>query len=818
MSPTRLTGPDCLDILCFTVLPLVPIGLRPALNRLPPFLPTPIILLLWVIMLTAHAAAASNISHSSAIPRPLHALLQDHCVSCHDGEMKKGGLDLEQILATNFSEHAAAWEAILRKLQTRQMPPAGKKRPSEREYERVVGSLTRQLDQTALKNPLPGTPQALRRLSRAEYRNAIRDLLALEIDAAALLPKDDASHGFDHVGVTSLSPTLLNRYLSAAEKISRLALGTSQRAPGGETYRNPPDLTQEEQLEGLPPGTRGGMLIKHVFPQEGDYEIQVRLTRDRNEHVEGMRESHELEILIDRGRAALFTISPPRDNNHDAIDAHLKARIRVPAGPHSVGVTFLKNPSSLLETKRQPYQARYNMHRHPRLGPAVYQVSINGPYQPSGPGSTPSRERILGSLRPGSALDEAAAATIIGSLARRAYRRPATDSDLARLMVFHREGQKDGGFDAGIQAALSAILVSPEFLFRIERPSAGNRLTGQQGLDDFALASRLAFFLWSSIPDESLLAAAERGELGRGSGLERQTRRMLADPRAMNLVHNFGDQWLQLRNLESITPDLRLFPDFDDNLRQAFRRETELHLESMLREDRSLLDLLRRNETYLNERLARHYGIPNVVGSEFRPVKLEPGSQRGGLLRQGSVLTVTSYATRTSPVLRGKWILENILGTPPPPPPGNVPALKEKTISNALPVRERLAEHRANIACAGCHNLMDPPGFALENFDAIGRWRTLEDGHPVNAEGGLPDGSQFSGVSGLEQGLLERPELFAMAFTEKLLTFALGRGLEPSDAPAVRAIVREAASDRYRFSTIVTGITRSPPFTLRKNP
>ncbi|HUR47181.1 MAG TPA: DUF1592 domain-containing protein [Candidatus Saccharimonadales bacterium] len=752
----------------------------------------------------------------SPVPSSVNAMLNAYCVKCHDADVKKGELDLTLLDREEITKHPDEWEKVVRKLQARQMPPAGKKRPDEKVYQNVVAQLASMLDRAAEKNPNPGRTDTFRRLNRTEYQNAIRDLLALDIDAAALLPKEDASHGFDNVGAANLSPTLLNRYISAAESISRLAVGAPRRAPGGDTYRTQPDLTQEEHVEGLPLGTRGGMLIQQTFPRDGDYEIQIRLTRDRNEHVEGMRESHELEVLLDRERVAHFTISPPKGESHDKVDAHLKARIPVTAGPHQLGVTFLKNPGSLLETKRQPYQAHYNMHRHPRLGPAIYQVSLNGPYNATGPGDTPSRRRIF-TVRPVKPEDEEACARqILTTLTRRAYRRPVTETDLKKPLEFYRQAKALDGFEAGIEAALSAVLVSPEFLFRVERDPASAKPGTPYRLDDITLASRLSFFLWSSIPDDELLESAERGELHKPKVLEKQTRRLLADSRAKNLVSNFGEQWLHLRNLESITPDLRLFPDFDDNLRQAFRRETELHFETVLHEDQSLLNLLKVDYTFLNERLARHYGIPRVYGSEFRRVALGPGSQRGGLLRQGSILTVTSYATRTAPTIRGKWILENILGTPPPPPPGNVPALKEKTISESLPVRQRLAEHRANAACAGCHNLIDPPGFALENYDAIGRWRTLEDGVPVDATGGLPDGEKFTGVAALENGLLHRPELFVGAFTEKLLTFALGRGLELSDGPAVRKIVREAKADNYRLSSIVLGIADSTPFQMRK--
>jgi hypothetical protein len=481
-----------------------------------------------------------------------------------------------------------------------------------------------------------------------------------------------------------------------------------------------------------------------------------------------------------------------------------------------VGVAFVKQPSSLQETKRQPYQAHYNMHRHPRLTPALYQVSITGPHGPAAQGDTPSRHRVFVRTPSGPDDEEACAREILSTLIRRAYRRSVVEADLRKPLELYREARGESGFDAGIETALSAVLVNPQFFFRIESDPPGVSRGTVYRIPDVQLASRLSFFLWSSIPDDELLDLAERGELSRPEVLRGQVRRMLADPRSRSLVTNFADQWLHLRNLESITPDLRLFPDFDDNLRQAFRRETELLFEEVVRDDRSVLDLLAPDHTYLNERLARHYGIPHVQGEGFRRFELGEGAERGGLLRQGSVLTVTSYATRTSPVIRGKWVLENLLGTPPPPPPANVPALKDNTVSSSLSVRERLAEHRANAACAGCHNRMDPVGFALENFDAVGRWRTTEEGRPVDAGGGLPDGTQFDGVSGLERALLKRPELFVGTLTEKLLTFALGRGVGPDDAPAVRKVVRGAKKQDFKFSSIVEGITASTPFQLRR--
>ncbi len=755
---------------------------------------------------TTTAASASSVT----------SMAGKFCVDCHGKDAKKGGLDLEALLPEDASKHPDEWEKVVRKLRARHMPPIGKPRPDEKTYTAVVSSLETTLDRAAAAKPNPGRTDAVRRLNRTEYQNAIRDLLALDIDAAALLPADEASHGFDNVTVGTLSPTLLDRYITAAQKISRLAVGGALRAPGGDTIRVKPDITQEERVEGLPLGTRGGALIRYTFPQDGDYEFQVRLTRDRNDEVEGLKEAHELVVLLGREQVQSFTVKPPPGKGHDLVDAHLKFRLPVQAGPHDLGVTFLKNPASLRETARQPWTAQFNLHRHPRSSPAIYQVSITGPFGAQGPGDTPSRRRVFIAQPKSPGEEETCAKQILSTLMRRAYRRPVNDADLARPMEFFRDGRKEADFDAGIETALSAVLVSREFLFRVEQEPKGLASKTAYRVSDLELASRLSFLLWSSIPDDELLDVAARGELSRPAMLTKQTRRMLADPRSQSLVRNFAGQWLHLRNLDSITPDGRLFPDFDDNLRQAMRRETELLFEEVLREDRGVLDLLRADHTFLNERLAKHYGIPNIYGPRFRRVALAPDMPRGGLLRHASVLTVTSYATRTSPVIRGKWILENLVGTPPPPPLPDVPALDDNTVSASLPVRERLAAHRANAACASCHDLMDPVGFALENFDAVGRWRTIEEGKPVDASGGFPDGAKFTGVAGLEQALLNRPELFAGTLTEKLLTFALGRGVEPYDAPAVREIVRAAQKDGFRFSTIVTGVVNSIPFKMRQ--
>ncbi len=754
-----------------------------------------------------------------AEPAQTPALVKQYCVSCHDGEEAKGGFDLAAVVKEDVGLHPQAWEKVVRRLRGRQMPPAGKKRPDEDTYASVVTQLETALDRAAAAKPNPGRTETIRRLTRTEYQNSVRDLLGIHIDAAALLPADESSHGFDNVTVGGLSPTLLDRYITASQKISRLAVGSTRRSPGGETIRIRADITQEDRADGMPVGTRGGTLVRYTFPQDGEYDIQIRLARDRNEHVEGLREPHELEVLLDRERVKSLTVKPPADGkDYSSVDAHLKVRVTAKAGPHELGVTFPKQSSSLLETTRQPYNARFNLHRHPRLSPAVYQVSITGPFGAKGPGDTPSRRGIFVTRPKTADEEEACAKQILSPIMRLAYRRPIVDADLKRVLPLYREARRDGDFDAGIEAAVSAILVGREFLFRVEQVPAGTAPQTAYRVGDIELATRLSFFLWSSIPDDKLLDAAERGELRKPEVLREQTRRMLADPRSQSLVTNFASQWLHLRNLDSITPDGRLFPDFDDNLRQAMRRETELLFEEMVRDNRSVLDLLKPDHTFLNERLAKHYGIPHVYGPRFRRVAIEPGSQRGGLLRHGSVLTVTSYATRTSPVIRGKWVLENLLGTPPPPAPPNIPALDDNTVSAALPVRERLAEHRANAACASCHNAMDPVGFSLENFDAVGRWRTTEEGRPVDASGGLPDGSKFDGAAGLEAALLKRPEIFVGTLTEKLFTFALGRGIETYDGPAVRKVVSSAKAADYRFSALIEAIVTSTPFQMRNSP
>jgi hypothetical protein len=701
---------------------------------------------------------------ATALAQPPQAVLERFCIDCHDADTKKGGVKLDSLLHDDIGKHAETWEAVVKQLNARHMPPIGKKRPDEQGYDQMVAALTKELDAQQTQRIAGPT---FRRLTRTEYQNAVRDLLAVEFDAKAAFPTDEISHGFDNVTVGDLPPALLDRYIAAAQKIARQAVGTSTE-PEITAVRVRPDITQEYQVPGLPLGTRGGVLVKQVFAQSGEYEVQVRLQRDRNEQVEGMNGQHQLQILLDREVKGEFTVQPAKDKNYEKIDAHLKARFHVQSGQHDLGVTFLPSGSPVLERLRQPYKSSYNLHRHPRLSPAVYQVTITGPLKAEGAGDTPSRRLIFGEQTGVSVSPEA----ILKPILRRAWRREVTEADLERLMPFVREASS---LEKGIESALAALLVSREFLFRTEEKG-----------DDAALASKLAFFLWSSLPDDELLSQHPLD-------VEAQARRMLRDPRAKSLVTNFADQWLYLRNLEAITPDSRLFPDFD-------------LFAVVIENDRSVLALLRTDRTWLDERLAAHYGIPHIHGSRFREVKLTPEMQRGGLLRQGSIQTVTSYATRTSPVIRGHWILKNLLATEPPPPPPNVPAL-DGVISESLPIRERLAKHREMAACASCHNLMDPVGFALENYDAIGRWRAEAD-----ARGGFADGCEFDGVAGLEEVLLKRPELFVTALTEKLMVYALGRGLEASDAPAVRRIVRRAKDNGWKFSEIIVGIVTSPVF------
>ena len=774
----------------------------------------------WTTLRIGFAALAATLFLSA--PVQCHAqqrqFLDRYCASCHNERVKNGGLSLDHATLPRPESQPELWEKVVRKLRTGVMPPPNMPQPAAADRLAILTSLESSLDAAKLN---PGRTETLRRLNRTEYQNAIRDLLALDIDAASLLPADESGHGFDNVNVGDLSPALLNRYISAAQKISRLAVGSTQSSLQSDTIGLRADLTQEDHLPGMPIGTRGGIATPYTFAQDGEYEIQVLLMRDLAGVISGLRDSrqHEMLLLLDRQPVHSFTLSSESIGSEILNEKPLKVRIPVKAGPHNIAVTFLKEGSSLIDTPRQPTASRYNDRRHPRTAPAVDQIAITGPFAPQGAADTPSRRRLFvcRPTGPGKAQEEKCAASMLSTLMRRAYRRPIAPAEVAEPMAYFRQGRAEGDFDLGITTAVTAVLTNPKFLFRVESDPGKVPAGGIYRISDLELASRLSFFLWSSIPDDELLDAAIRGKLSDPAELEKQTRRLLADRRSVNLATNFAGQWLRLRNIDSVLPSGNLFRDFDDNLRQAFRQETELFFDSVVREDRSVRTFLKSDYTFLNERLAKHYEIPGVYGSRFRRVTLAPNSKRGGLLRQGSVLSVTSYATRTSPVLRGVLILRNMLGAPPPAPPPQVPALDESTVAANLPMRQRLAAHRSNPACASCHRTIDPVGFALENFDAVGRWRDLEvEDQPVDASGAVPGDREFQGVDGLEAALLRRPELFATTLTENLLTFALGRGVEYYDAPAVRAIIHTAEKDEYRFSSLILGIVRSAPFRMRR--
>jgi mono/diheme cytochrome c family protein len=803
-------------------------------------------------------SAASSPVQSSAQPQLAahRATFQRYCLACHTQKLKAQGtvpVALDTLDIGKVSANADIWEKVVLKMRAGQMPPAQAARPDKTVRDAFLTWLESELDRSAAAAPNPGRTEAVHRLNRSEYRNAIRDLLALDIDVSALLPADDVSYGFDNIaGVLKISPTLMERYLAAAQKVSRLAVGTPQPAPNVDYFRTADDLSQDAHLPGLPLGTRGGTLIRYVFPMDGEYEIRPRLTRDLNESMPLYTDAQQLEISLDGERVGLFTLpgvrsqpaaaaaqeapdpqvpaisqitpavraSPQERQARNRADENWNLRIAVKAGQREIAVTFINRTSSLDETTRlpflRPYPAGVNI-PETRRGAHLRSVEIAGPYAPLTNGKSQSRERIFSCTPSARFTEEACAQSILSRLARRAYRRPVSDADIGPLLAFFREGRKEGGFDEGIDRALRRLLVSPEFLLRVERDPPGAMPDTVYRISDLELASRMSFFLWSSIPDDELLDLAVKRQLGAAAVLARQVRRMLADPRADAFVNNFAGQWLFLRNLAAAVPVQSVFPDFDDTLRQAMQRETELFFASVVREDRSASDLLRANYTFLNERLATHYRIPNVKGSHFQRVELGSDSVRAGLLGHGSILTVTSYPDRTSPVKRGKWILENLLGTPPPPPLPNVGELRETSSSGAvLSMRQRMQQHRSNPVCASCHAMMDPIGLALENFDAVGKWRTLgESSAPIDASGTLPGGMPFDGPAGLRQALLGS-DRFVATLTEKMLTYALGRGLEHYDAPAIRAILREAAPGGYRLSSLIVEIVRSAPFRMRR--
>jgi mono/diheme cytochrome c family protein len=773
-----------------------------------------------VIRILAITLAAVALTARPAVaPEPAPetvAVLNQYCVSCHNEKLMTANFAIDRLNPEKVQQNPAAWEKVVRKLRTGTMPPPGSPRPALEVYDATASWLESELDRTAQANP--GRP-ALRRLNRAEYGNAVRDLLDLHVDVETLLLPDDAAFGFDNIGdLLDVSPTLLERYLTAADRVSALAVGDPATAAGSQTYRAAGDQSQDIDREGMPLGTVGGLNGSYNFPLSGEYEFRVGLVRTNLDGIRGLEHPHQLEITVDGERLLLETVGGDVESGRvgtiaeksDATDARLRVRVPIQAGPREVAATFVRKIGEGTNRLR-PFD-RSNADTYDSTGrPHVETLTILGPFLPSGSGDTPSRQRIFICKPNSQSQEEPCARRILATLAQRAYRRPVTAADLDLLLPFYKEGRQKGTFETGIQLVLRRLLASPTFVFRAE----GDPRNRDGRINDLELASRLSFFLWSSIPDDTLIDLASRDRLHEPAVLEEQTRRMLADPRANAMPENFAGQWLHLRNLEGIHPNTDEFPDFDNDLRLAFTREAELFFTSIMREDRNVMDFLTADYTFLNERLARHYGIPQVYGSRFRRVTLGPEFEaRRGLLGKGGVLMSTSRADRTSPVLRGKWILENLIGTAPPAPPANVPPLDTRPGAKPRTIRERMASHRAP-GCVSCHQLIDPLGFALEEFDAIGGWRTQEAGAPIDASSRLADGRAVNGVGELRAALAARPEAFVQTLTEKLMTYALGRGLQHYDMPVVRAIVRDAKGKNYSFSAVVVGIVRSVPFQMR---
>ncbi len=755
-------------------------------------------------------------SPSAAATSP-RAILDKYCIGCHKGPTAFAGLHLDTLDIANFETNGAVWEKLARKVRNREMPPAGMPRPDAATYDALVKYIETGRDRLAETKPNPGRP-TLHRLNRTEYGNAVRDLLALEIDVSELLPADDIGYGFDNIGdVLQVSPVLMERYLSAARKISRAAVGDTTMPVAYQTYTIPHGLIQLDRLgEAAPVGSRGGSIVRHLFPVDGEYEISVAIQRSRDDEYLGLERERKLDLRLDDQRLKLFTIAAnPKKvvlGGGTPPDAHLKVRLPVKAGSRELAATFLKDTlirEGIIERVRDDVVTTYFE--------GVGSITVAGPFNVQGPGQTVTRDRIFVCHPSGAAEEQACATKVLSNLAHRAYRRPVDAGDVTQLLALYKAGAQNGGFESGVKLALQKILVSPDFIFRAEVDPPGAASGSVYKISDVELASRLSFFLWSSIPDDQLLAVAESGRLSDPSVLQGQVKRMLADPRSRELVKNFAGQWLFLRNIERISPDTTAFPNFDENLRQALAKETELLIESQVKEDRSVVDLLSTDYTFLNQRLAEHYGVKGIYGNDFRRVKLEDPN-RYGLLGQASILTVTSYPNRTAPTIRGKWVLEQLLGSPPPPPPPNVPSLKDDQTVQKLTMRQRMEQHRASPACAVCHRLMDPLGFALENYDGLGSWRaTAGPGSgPIDASGALPDGTKFNGPAGLRDVLLAKRDMFVETFTERLFTYALGRGVEEYDHTALRKIARGAAADNQKWSAIILGIVNSTPFQMRR--
>ncbi len=758
--------------------------------------------------------------------KPYRALLDRYCVGCHDTKSRTGGLTLENMDLADIYAGADVWEKVIRKLRSDAMPPRGVPHPEPSEKQAFVTWLEASIDRVAETKPNPGRT-ITHRLNRTEYANAVRDLLAIDIDAADLLPPDDSGFGFDNIGdVLSVSPMLMERYLSAARKISRVAVGDPAIRPATESFTIDKYLRQDDRAgEDMPFGARGGLAVHYYFPVDGDYVVKIFLLRTYEGLIRGLAEPHQIEVRLNGKKLQQFSVggtAADTDGRPRAIGADPEAegaevRFAAKAGPAVLAVDYVKElvaPEGMLRPK-YPVNT-YEYAGDVTILPGISRIELRGPYNVKGPGDSPSRQRIF-VCRPTSPAEEPPCARkIVAMLARRAYRRPVNDGDVQPLVRFFNEGRDKGTFESGIELALERILTSPDFLFHVEHEPRDAGAGTAYRVGDLDLASRMSFFLWNSIPDDELLGLAERGRLRDPAILDSQLRRMLADVRSTAFIENFTGQWLYVRNVRAVSPDPYTFPDFDSNLREAFARELELFLESQVREDHSVVDLLTADYTFVNERLARHYGIPNVYGSHFRRVTLTD-DRRKGLLGKGGILMVTSYPNRTSPVLRGKWLLQNILGAPPPSPPPNVPALGENVAgTQPLSVRERLEQHRRNPACASCHAMIDPLGFALENFDATGAWRDgAENGKPIDSSATLIDGTKVDGPAALRKALADRRQDFSTTVAEKLLTYALGRGIESYDEPAIRRIVRTAAAENNCWSAMIRAIVSSVPFQMR---
>jgi hypothetical protein len=788
-------------------------------------------------------SARNQISPPTAatdIDAETRALLGKYCVSCHNQKLKTGGLALDAEAAMTISTQPEIWEKAVRKLRAGQMPPQAAPKPEAAVLTGWVAGLEKALDAAAASHPNPGRVPAAHRLNRTEYPNVIRDLLALDVDAA-MLPVEDAGYGFDNIAdVLTVSPSLIDRYELAAAKVSALAVGARLSRPTAVTYSNSPLLWQEErQSEDLPLGSRGGLAVRHTFPNDGEYEINIHIPMgsDFSQHVRDLEGNEPLEVQLDFEQVRLIQPKPKEVRGAQACgnactdayenqglkkDSPLSFRLPVKAGPHLLGISFVSDLTNRMPINARPARPSVKSFLSGSYRkPIVIGVQIVGPFAAVEASDTPSRRRIFVCQPATSRDEEPCARKILTTLAHRAYRGTDTDADVQKLMATYAKGRAEGNFETGIEWAIETLLVQPAFLFRVERDPANVRVGVPYRISDLELASRLSFFIWSSIPDDELLVVAKRGKLNDPVVLQQQVKRMLADPKSVTLAKNFAGQWLWLRKLQHVQPDPYLYPSFDDSLRQAMQQETELFFDSQVREDHSVSELLTANYTFVNEVLAKHYGILNVYGDQFRRVTLAD-ERRFGLLGQGSVLTVSSYANRTSPVIRGKWLLENFLGTPPPPPPPNVPSLKENG-EGAKPttVRERLEQHRKNPVCASCHRNMDPLGFALENFDAIGQWRAIdaESKDAIDPSGEFADGVKFGGVVAFRRALVaQRRVQFIDTVVEKLMTYATGRGMEYYDRPAIRQVLREAAANDYRWSSIILGIVKSQPFQMRIEP